>query len=240
MGLFIGSGLGKCYLELQKLDHSFSEQMLGKNSISKLVNLSDDVKGVLLDTNENGNLKQFFFFFNVCVFATPFLVVNIVQHCKLKKKKKKKKNKKKDIQQQNRQASSETLKHYIVSQFFFYNFISERKKKKGREEVERNKTKQNKTKKKNIYTYICKMADLESAIDVTKKEECLYLSQQVDKWQKDVKKRILVLNEAISSLHTALEELDESQFAGLCYHIFFMFRHTKKGGAFIYIVFFDI
>ncbi|ETO23982.1 CTA2 subfamily 1 protein 7, partial [Reticulomyxa filosa] len=50
--------------------------------------------------------------------------------------------------------------------------------------------------------------------DVVQVEDCLYMTDQIDKWQKDVKKRIQSLNEAISSLHTALEMLDDAHSSG--------------------------
>ncbi|ETO22989.1 erythrocyte binding protein, partial [Reticulomyxa filosa] len=67
--------------------------------------------------------------------------------------------------------------------------------------------------------------------DMTKAEECINVTKEVESLQQNVKRKIQMLNEAISNLHSALEELDETQPSGfiyffICIRISVRIKHT--------------
>jgi len=155
IGLSVGSGLGKCYLELQKLDHS----------VSKLSSLADDIKGVLLDIIDAGENKS----------GESAAITN--ENPKLHKSRSKTPTStgRSNIKSAKSPAPTAPTRTPITS----------------KEAAEKDTT-----------------ASVTS--DVAKVEECLYVTQQMNQWQKDVAKRIQTLNESISNLHAALEVLDEA------------------------------
>ncbi|ETO26964.1 hypothetical protein RFI_10171 [Reticulomyxa filosa] len=54
-------------------------------------------------------------------------------------------------------------------------------------------------------------------LDITKAEECIKVTKEMENLQQSLKRKIQMLNEAISNLHSALEELDETQPSGFSF-----------------------